>query len=135
MKSDFEIEALLNRVRKATEKSAEEGAELIYNSAKNTSLFKDKSVNLRRSIKKSKSKYKNGGYVVYADAPHAHLIEYGARGGQDGSDTDAPPLSAFTEDGAYRGQQKPRPFMRKAKKDNEIKIQAMFENDLKKVFK
>ena len=35
---------------------------------------------LRRSIKAKKSKYEDGGWIVQATAPHAHLIEYGHGG-------------------------------------------------------
>lgn len=70
-------------------------ADAVYENAKSTALFADKTGNLRRSIKKYKSRYPKGGYIVYAGAPHAHLIEYGRakRGG---------------------GRVAPRPFMRRA---------------------
>lgn len=36
--------------------------------------------NLKRSIKARKSKFEDGGYIVIARAPHAHLVEYGHGG-------------------------------------------------------
>jgi len=36
--------------------------------------------NLKRSIKAKKSKFEDGGWIVQATAPHAHLVEYGHGG-------------------------------------------------------
>lgn len=35
---------------------------------------------LKRSIKAKKSKFKDGGWITKATAPHAHLVEYGHGG-------------------------------------------------------
>lgn len=52
-------------------------ADDVARSAKTTAAFADKTGRLRRSIKKEPSKYENGGYIVSARAPHAHLVEFG----------------------------------------------------------
>ena len=39
--------------------------------------FRDKTGRLRQSIWIYRSKYKDGGYVVYVKAPHSHLVEFG----------------------------------------------------------
>ena len=87
-------------VRKALEKATGEGADNILKAAKTTTDFKDDTGNLRRSIVKKKSRFKNGGHIVKTSAPHAHLVEYGCR----------------------NGQQRPRPFLRNAVKSQKIKI-------------
>lgn len=33
--------------------------------------------NLKKSIRAKKSKFENGGWIIQATAPHAHLIEFG----------------------------------------------------------
>ena len=55
----------------------EEVASEVESAAKTTAAFADKSGKLRGSIKKSKSKYEDGGFIVAAKAPHAHLVEFG----------------------------------------------------------
>lgn len=45
--------------------------------ARRTSEFKDKTGKLRNSIKLEKSKFEDGGWLVTARAPHAHLVEFG----------------------------------------------------------
>ena len=55
-------------------------AQRVYQDAKSTSAFRDKTGRLRASIKWHKSKFPDGGYIVIADAPHARLIEYGHAG-------------------------------------------------------
>ena len=55
----------------------EELAGEIEDEAKATHFPTSKTGALKRSIKKQKSRYKDGGYIVKATAPHAHLVEYG----------------------------------------------------------
>ncbi len=70
---------------KVIDKHLSDTADFVKNDAKATSVFADKSGNLRKSIKKRKSKFVNGGYIVVASGRntkgekgnHAHLIEYG----------------------------------------------------------
>ena len=56
---------------------------------------------LRKSIKKKKSRFENGGYIVYSKAPHAHLVELG---------------HVMIAWGRVTGKRvKPHPFLRKAR--------------------
>jgi hypothetical protein len=59
---------------------------------------------LRRSIRAKESKFEDGGWIVQATAPHAHLIEYGH--------------DIVTKDGRKVGRAQPRSFLRKALNDN-----------------
>lgn len=60
-----------------------ETATHIKNDAKNTAAFIDKTGNLRASIRKRKSKYIDGGYIIVASGKnkdkgyHAFLVEFG----------------------------------------------------------
>lgn len=45
--------------------------------AQMSTAFEDVTGTLRKSIKVQKSKYEDGGYIVQATAPHAHLVEFG----------------------------------------------------------
>jgi HK97 gp10 family phage protein len=94
--NDKKVVALIEA---AIDRGAKEVAENILRSAQASTSFKDKTGRLRSSIKMAKSKFKNGGYIVYADAPHAHLIEFGHKGG-------------------FGGGVGPKPFMRNALKKN-----------------
>ena len=67
----------------------------IAKDARNTSAFIDRTGNLRKSIRKKKSKFEDGGYIVVASGKnttdskgwHAHLIEFGHRKFIHGKDT------------------------------------------------
>lgn len=60
-------------------------ANFVRDEAKRTSDFIDKTGNLRKSIRKRKSKFVDGGYIVIASGRnrgkdkgfHAHLVEFG----------------------------------------------------------
>lgn len=71
------LDTQLAEVIAAIESNLEIVAADVEAEAKNTSAFSDKTGNLRKSIKKRKSKFENGGFIVMAKAPHAHLIEFG----------------------------------------------------------
>jgi len=71
------FDAQLLEVIQAVDANLEETADLVYSEAKSSSAFSDKTGNLRKSLKKKKSKFKDGGYIVFSKAPHAHLVEYG----------------------------------------------------------
>jgi hypothetical protein len=58
----------------------EQVARLIEADARATSEFIDKTGKLRRSIKAKPSKFPDGGFIVEARAPHAHLVEFGHGG-------------------------------------------------------
>lgn len=67
----------------AIEGKEEQVASVIEASAKSTAAFIDRTGNLRASIKKRKSKYENGGFIVEASGRgkakgyHAANVEYG----------------------------------------------------------
>ena len=67
----------LGEIQKIIDANCSEVADLVTKVAQTTSAFSDKTGTLRGSIRKKKSKFENGGYVVESKAPHAHLIEYG----------------------------------------------------------
>lgn len=52
-------------------------AERVAAEARATSAFADKTGKLRKSIKARKSKFQDGGWIVVARSPHAHLVEFG----------------------------------------------------------
>jgi hypothetical protein len=77
------FDAAIGEIMDAVSQNLEEVAETVYQSAKTTVAFRDKSGRLRRSIALKKSKYEDG-YIVQARGTnkegggyHAHLIEYG----------------------------------------------------------
>ena len=71
------FDAQLEEVFVSIESNLEEIASVVQTGAKNTTLFKDKTGTLRKSIGMRKSKFEDGGYIVVATAPHAWLVEYG----------------------------------------------------------
>lgn len=70
---DMQFEELL----KAIDHNLEAVSSVVEHSAINSVRFVDKTGHLRRNIKKRKSKFKDGGYIVMATSPHAHLVEFG----------------------------------------------------------
>ena len=54
-----------------------EVAEFVLTEANTSTAFKDKNIVLRPSLKKRKSKFENGGYIVFSPDPKAHLVEFG----------------------------------------------------------
>lgn len=71
------LDVQLAEVVAAIEYNLKEIAEDIRDNAKATSDFVDKTGCLRKSIKMKKSKFEDGGFIVYSKTPHTHLIEYG----------------------------------------------------------
>ena len=73
----------INEVIRAVEANLAVTAEIVYQDAKKTLAFKDKTGNLRKSIRLKKSKFKDGGFIVEARGKnkdkgyHAWLVEYG----------------------------------------------------------
>ena len=98
-------------IKASVENASEKGATMVYRAAKGSTDFKNDTGTLRKSIKKTKSKFPNGGWIVYADAPHAPLVELGCRG----------------------GAQPPKPFMRNAKKSKEDVVKRLFATELAKI--
>jgi len=67
----------LPRVQGDVDAILKETANAVADEARNTAAFKDKTRMLRNSIIVSRSKFANGGWLVVAKSPHAHLIERG----------------------------------------------------------
>lgn len=61
-----EIDKFLNKV-----------ATKLHEEASTTADYIDKTGTLRKRTKKKKSKFEDGGFIVFAAAPHAHLVEWG----------------------------------------------------------
>jgi len=78
-----DFDAQFAEVVQAIEENLDEVANTVLTEAKNTAAFIDKTGNLRGSIKKRKSKYKDGGYIVEAGGRgsskgyHAFNVEVG----------------------------------------------------------
>lgn len=82
---DNAIKEALEKVYGSVDGALLKTANYVRNEAKATSRFVDKTGNLRRSIRRRKSKFINGGYLVIATGKaaegkkgyHAHLVEFG----------------------------------------------------------
>ena len=96
-----DLDAALDEILAAVDADLSGIADYVEAEAKTTARFADKTGNLRKTIKKRKSKFPEGGYIVVATAPHAHLVEFG---------------HAMWVKGEYvKDHVKPRKFLRKAK--------------------
>ena len=96
-----DIDAALDEILAAVDADLSGIADYVEAEAKTTARFADKTGNLRKTIKKRKSKFPEGGYIVVATAPHAHLVEFG---------------HAMWVKGVYvKDHVKPRRFLRTAK--------------------
>lgn len=71
------LDASLREIMDAIDQSLEATAQFVEHEAQITSAFQDKTGLLRKRIKLKKSKFEDGGYIVQARAPHAHLVEFG----------------------------------------------------------
>lgn len=71
-----DFDAALDDINHAINVNTEEIADTVLEHARNSTEFEDKTGTLRRSIKKRESKYWDGGFIVFASAPHAHLVEF-----------------------------------------------------------
>lgn len=91
-------------------KVCREAVRMIAKSARKSADYKDKTRTLRRSIRIRKSRYKGGGYIVKATAPHAHLVELGHGGPHPAG---------------------PHPFMRNAVEQHRREIEDMFREAFK----
>lgn len=74
---EFPDDLDFSELRDAINAECESVAEGVAADARATAAFADKTGTLRKSISARKSKYPDGGAIVVATAPHAHLIEYG----------------------------------------------------------
>ena len=71
------LDLQLADVMQAIDGNLEATADYVEAEAQTTAAFQDKTGKLRSKIKKQKSKFADGGWIVVARAPHAHLVEYG----------------------------------------------------------
>ena len=74
---DIPIEDIRAGVRAEIDSALGTVAAQVFEKAKSSTAFRDKTGRLRQSIWIYRSKYKDGGYVVYVKAPHSHLVEFG----------------------------------------------------------
>ena len=71
------FEDALDEINRAIDANCEEVAEVVLDEARASAAFDDKTGKLRKSIKMKESKFDDGGFIVYSNAPHAHLVEFG----------------------------------------------------------
>ena len=71
------LDATIAEVMDAMDANLKDIAEYVEREAQTTLAYHDKTGNLRKKTKLKVSKYEDGGYIVQARAPHAHLVEYG----------------------------------------------------------
>lgn len=74
---DIPIEDIRAGVRAEIDSDLGGIAAQVFEKAKASTAFRDKTGRLRQSIWIYRSKYKDGGYVVYVKVPHSHLVEFG----------------------------------------------------------
>ena len=96
-----DIDAALDEILAAVDADLSGIADYVEAEAKTTARFADKTGNLRKTIKKRKSKFPEGGYIVVATAPHAHLVEFGH--------------ASWVKGEYVKDHVKPRKFLRTAK--------------------
>ena len=111
----------LEEVVKAIEHNLNEVAQIVETDAKATSAFIDITGNLRDSIKKRKSRYEDGGYIVMASGRgkkkgyHAANVEFGHA------------LIAWGNPPKKTTRVAPRPFMRPALEQGIRKAMELFK--------
>lgn len=71
------LDASLSEIMDAIDQNLEATAQFVEQEARVSAAFQDKTEKLRKSIKLKKSKFEDGGWIVVARAPHAHLVEFG----------------------------------------------------------
>ena len=71
------LDASLAEIMDAIDQNLEATAQFVEQEARVSAAFQDKTGKLRKSIKLKKSKFEDGGWIVVARAPHAHLVEFG----------------------------------------------------------
>lgn len=71
------LDASLAEIMDAIDQNLEATAQFVEQEARVSAAFQDKTGKLRKSIKLKQSKFEDGGWIVVARAPHAHLVEFG----------------------------------------------------------
>lgn len=111
---DIPIEDIRAGVRAEIDSDLGGIAAQVFEKAKASTEFRDKTGRLRQSIWIYRSKYKDGGYVVYVKAPHSHLVEFGH--------------AVVTKDGKVLEHRVPgKFFLRKARNAVRRKVDAMLQ--------
>jgi len=96
MEAKFDFSKIEKKIAEYINDNAEDIAKQIAIDARRSQAFEDykgtqresatskrkysKARKLRKSIRAKESKYDDGGWIVVATAPHAHLVEYGHGG-------------------------------------------------------
>lgn len=75
--SYMELLATVPQLAQYVTENLESLAGEIEDEARATHFPTSKTGALKKSISTQKSRYENGGYIVKATAPHAHLVEFG----------------------------------------------------------
>ncbi len=112
----FDIAALTEDVRNFIDSDLKLAAQRVATAAVASTEFKDSPKlknKLRKSIKPKVSKYPDGGWIVRATAPHAHLVEFGH--------------ALVTPDGHTIGQVPAHPFLRNALRKVQNEMVAEFK--------
>ena len=76
---EWKDKEMMTAINSATNKICKEVAKDIVRDAKTQLKVHKFTGNLARGIKSRKSKFKNGGYIVIAGAPHSFLTEWGTK--------------------------------------------------------
>ena len=135
---DWNDAEIRKKIRQAIDIGTAKVAAKVFNRAKTTSDFADQTGDLRKSIKKHESKYEQGGFVVVATEPHAHLIEYGHKQVHGGSLPGNNGKSKTAKNPKKRGKGRvtgvtaPIPFMRNAVKAEKARGEQAIINEVKK---
>ena len=112
---DLPIEDIRAGVRAEIDSDVGGIAAQVFEKAKSSTAFRDKTGRLRQSIWIYRSKYKDGGYVVYVKAPHSHLVEFGH--------------AVVTKDGKVLEYRVPgKFFLRKARNAVRRKVDTMLQD-------
>ena len=116
-----DLAAAYSEIMAVVDANLQKVAKVVHDEAVATTEFKDKTKNLRNSIKLKKSKFKDGGYIVSARGKnedkgyHAHLVEFG---------------HVMIAWGRVTGRRvEPHKFMRKAKEAGIKKAFELFRKD------
>lgn len=112
------LDATIAEVMDAMDANLKDIAEYVEREAQTTLAYQDKTGKLRKKTKLRVSKYEDGGYIVQARAPHAHLVEYGH--------------VAIPPGKLEGGRVKPHPFMRPALEKGVIYAVLKLREQMKK---
>lgn len=121
---DIPIEDIRAGVRAEIDSDLGGIAAQVFEKAKSSTAFRDKTGRLRQSIWIYRSKYKDGGYVVYVKAPHSHLVEFG----HEQIAKDGETRLMVTKDGQVLDHVPGKHFLRKARNAVRRKVDTMLQD-------